>query len=231
MNITKNALVVITYELHTDAQDGPFVESCDVSRPLKFVFGAGRMLPAFEAALESLAAGDSFAFSLSPEDAYGERSNDAIVEVPKNIFVTPDGRLREEYLQLGARVPLLNDMGQKIVGTVLSVSDSVVTLDFNPPLAGETLFFSGKVLEVREATADELLNQHHGCGGGCNGGCGGGCHGHDDEEGCCGGGCHGHDDEEGCCGGGCHGHDDEEGCCGGGCHDSDEGGCGSCGCH
>ncbi|MCI5778034.1 MAG: peptidylprolyl isomerase [Bacteroidales bacterium] len=212
MNISKNAFVSLTYELHTDSHDGPLVEKCDASRPLKFVFGSGRMLPAFEAALENCAQGDTFSFSLAPDEAYGERSNEAVVDVPKNIFVTPDGRLREEFLHVGARVPMLNDNGQHIVGMVLSVNDDTVTLDFNPPLAGETLFFTGKIEEVREATVEELLDQHHGCGGGCHGGChgDGGCHGHGD------GGCHG-EGEGGCHGdGGCHGHDNGEGCCG--CH-------------
>lgn len=209
MNISKNAFVSLIYELHTDGHDGPMVEKCDESRPLKFVFGAGRMLPAFESALENMTVGDTFAFSLSPDDAYGPKRPEALVDVPKNIFVGPDGRLREEFLSLGTRVPMVNEDGQHIIGTVLGVSDDSVKLDFNHPLAGETLFFSGSILEVREATVDELLDQGHHCGGGCHGdgGCGGGCHG----DGGCGGGCHEDGGECGCdggCGGGC----------GGGCH-------------
>lgn len=226
MNISKNAFVTLTYELHTDSHDGPLVEKCDSSRPLKFVFGAGRMLPAFESAIEGLTAGSDFSFSLAADDAYGPRIDEAVVDVPKNIFVAPDGRLREEFLKLGARVPMLNDEGQHIIGTVLSVDDDSVTLDFNHPLAGETLFFTGKVDEVREATVDELLDQPHGCGGGC----GGGCHG-----GSCGGGCH--DDNGGCggddcnCGGNCGGSDCN---CGDNDFEDDDDttscGCG-CGCH
>ncbi len=216
MNISKNTFVSLTYELHTDSHDGPTVEKCDAEKPLSFVFGAGRMLPAFEKGIENLRAGDSFCLSLTPDEAYGPRFPEAVVDVPKNIFVTPDGHLREELLQLGARVPMLNDEGRHIIGTVLSVGDDVVKLDFNHPLAGESLFFSGSVLEVRDATVDELLGQSHGCSGGCSGGCGGGCHSGDD------GGCHG----------GCGSCDDgDEGGCG--CGD-DDGGCGcggSCGCH
>lgn len=195
MNISKNAFVTLTYELHTDSHDGPMVEACDATRPLGFVFGTGRMLPAFEAAIDGMGAGDTFAFAIAPDDAYGETRPDALVDVPKNIFIGADGRLREEFLQLGARVPMINDEGQRIIGTVLAVSDNSVKLDFNHPLAGETLFFRGTVVSVREATVEELLDQpHSGCGGGCGGNCGGGC----------GGGCH--DDGEGCghCGGGCH---------------------------
>lgn len=204
MNITKNAFVSLTYELHSDSHDGPLVEKCDTERPLSFVFGAGRMLPAFEKGIENLTAGDDFKIELTPDEAYGPRFPEALVDVPRNIFVDPQGREREEFLKLGARVPMLNDEGQHIIGTVLSVEDDIVKLDFNHPLAGESLFFTGKVIEVREATVDELLDQNHGCGG-----CGGGCHGGD---GGCGGGC-------GSCGGD---DDDEDGGCGCG---------GGCGCH
>ncbi len=190
MNISKNVFVTLVYELHSGDANGPLVEKCEVSRPLGFVFGAGRMLPKFEENLEGLVVGDNFEFVLSPEEAYGDVRPEAIVEVPKSIFIGADGNLREEFLQLGARVPMINDQGQHIVGTVLEVSDDVVKLDFNHPLAGETLAFSGSIIDVREATADELIGGH-GCGG-----CGGGCHGGDDEEGC-GGSCGG-------CGGGCH---------------------------
>lgn len=196
MNISKNAFVTLTYELHTDSHDGPVVEACDTTRPLGFVFGAGRMLPAFESAIDGMNVGDKFAFAIAPDDAYGETRPDAFVDVPKNIFIGADGRLREEFLKLGARVPMINDEGQRIIGTVLKVSDNSVKLDFNHPLAGETLYFSGCVVDIREATVEELLDQHSGCGGGCGGNCGGGG---------CGGGCGScHDDGDGC--GHCGGH-------------------------
>lgn len=204
MNITKNAFVSLTYELHTDSHNGPLVEKCDEVRPLGFVFGAGRMLPAFEKNIENLAAGDDFKMELTPDEAYGPRFPEALQDVPRNIFVDAQGRERVEFLQLGARVPMLDDEGRRMIGTVISVEDNVVKLDFNHPLAGESLFFTGKIIEVREATVDELLDQPHGCGGGC----GGGCHGGD---GGCGGGC-----------GSCGDDDDEEGGCGCG---------GGCGCH
>ncbi len=193
MKIYKNAFVSLHYTLHTDNAEGPIVEICDDKRPLNFVFGAGRMLPHFEQNIEGLQYGDTFSFSLTPEQAYGERREDAVVSVPKNIFVM-DGKLREDLLVLGTRVPMMDDNGQHIVGIVLEVTDNNVTLDFNHPMAGETLFFEGKIVEVREATVEELIGPQHGCGGGCGGNCGGSC----------GGGCHDEGDE-GCCGGDCGG--------------------------
>ena len=176
MNIQKNAFVSLSYVLRTGGADGPIIEQTPESQPLNFVFGAGRMLPYFEAGIEGLQPGASFAFGITADNAYGPQRPEAIVDVPKNIFVM-DGKLREDLLQLGTRVPMVGEGGRRIVGIVLEVSDSQVKLDFNHPLAGEDLFFSGEIIEVRDATVEELLDsQPHGCSGGCGGGChGGGC--------------------------------------------------------
>lgn len=179
MNITKNAFVSLSYELRTEGTaEGPLVERTSADRPLRFVFGTGLMLPCFEKNIEGLAEGDSFSFVLKSNEAYGERNEEAVVEIPKDVFVV-DGQLREEFLQVGRTVPMVGEGGQRLDGRVLEVTDSIVRMDFNHPLAGEELYFVGKILEVREATEDEL-HPKHGCGG-CHGGCG--------SEGGCGGGC------------------------------------------
>jgi len=191
MNIQKNAFVALTYELRTEGSaNGALVEKVTNERPLRFVFGAGLMLPLFENHIAGLSAGDKFEFSIVAKDAYGEYDKQAVVDIPKSVFVV-DGQLREDLLKVGGRVPMMNDQGQRIDGIVSEITDDVVKMDFNHPLAGEDLYFAGEVLEVREATEDELHPQHHcgGCGGGsCGGSCGG------DSQGC-GGGC----GEGGCC--------------------------------
>lgn len=194
MKIEKNLFVALTYELRTDGSaDGPLVEKCDESRPLRFVFGAGLMLPMFEKQIEGLTSGSKFQFSLKPEDAYGAYDEQALVDIPKSVFVV-DGVVRDDLLKVGTRVPMMNDQGQRIDGFVKSVDDNNVKMDFNHPLAGETLYFAGEILEVRVATEEELNPRR--CGGGC-GGCGGGCGSHEDGNGCCGG----SEDGGGCCGG------------------------------
>lgn len=188
MKIEKNAFVALGYELRTGSANGEIIEKTDAATPLRFVYGAGRMLPMFEANIAGLSQGESFEFSIPCADAYGEVSADAIVDIPKNVFVV-NGELRDDLLVVGNHVPMMGEGGRRLDGLVLEVTDDTVKMDFNHPLAGEDLYFCGNIIEVREATAEELIGeQHGGCGGGC-GGCSGGCGGSCDSEcscdGCC----------------------------------------------
>jgi len=160
---------------------------------LSFVFGSGLMLPKFESQLEGLEVGKSFEISLQDVDAYGELDENAIVDLPKHIFFV-DGEFDEEMIAEGNTVPMMSTSGQKLNGIVLEVTDDTVKMDFNHPLAGENLFFKGEILEVREATEEEIAALSAvGCG------CGSGCNCDDDEcgEGSCG------SEGKGSCGCGC----------------------------
>lgn len=172
MKIERNKFVSLTYQLRLNGADGELIEETGNENPLEFVFGAGRMLEMFEQKLEGLGAGDAFNFELKADEAYGDINDDAIVELPKNIFEV-NGSIDEEMLSVGNTVPMQDAHGNRLNGIVLEVSDELVKMDFNHPLAGDDLFFSGSVIAVREATEDELMDA---CGSGCSsGGCGGGC--------------------------------------------------------
>lgn len=181
MKIDRNSHVTLTYELRLDGAEGELIEQTGDETPLKFVFGAGKMLEMFEQKLEGLQAGDSFAFGLSADDAYGEMNPNAIVEIPKHIFMV-NGKIDDNLLTEGNSVPMQDAQGNRLNGLVLEVGEELVKMDFNHPLAGENLFFNGKVIEVREATEDELSDccgdscGSGSCGSGSNsGGCGCGC--------------------------------------------------------
>jgi FKBP-type peptidyl-prolyl cis-trans isomerase SlyD len=149
---------------------------------LSFIFGAGLMLPKFESHLEGLEAGSPFQISLQDADAYGELDENAIVDLPKHIFFI-DGEFDEEMIAEGNTVPMMSTSGQKLNGLVLEITDDTVKMDFNHPLAGESLFFKGNILEVREATDVEIAaTLGGGCGCGSGGGCGSGSCGCDEEE-------------------------------------------------
>jgi FKBP-type peptidyl-prolyl cis-trans isomerase SlyD len=173
MEITKNRMVTLTYDLRLDDQNGDMIEQATADRPLRFIYGAGQMLPKFESQLAGMKSGQPFEINLTKYDAYGEINDDAIVELPLQVF-SVDGNFDEEMVKIGNTVPMMTGDGQRINGIVLEVSDQVVKMDFNHPLAGEDLHFQGEVLEVREATDEEIAALFsHGCGCG-SGGCGDG---------------------------------------------------------
>ena len=169
MAVTKNKMVSLTYDLRVDGAAGDLIEQATVETPLSFVYGTGVMLPKFEALLEGLEQGKSFEISLSCNDAYGEVDENAIVDLPKHIFII-DGKFDEDIIKVGNTVPMMSTNGQRMNGLVLDITDDTIKMDFNHPLAGEDLFFNGQILEVRDATEEEISAT---AGGGC--GCGGSC--------------------------------------------------------
>ncbi len=165
MQITKNKVVSISYILKRDDANGEIIEETRAGDPLVFLFGNGQMLPKFEEHLSTLSKGDNFEFTLSSDDAYGEMDQEAIIDLDKNIF-NVDGKIDEEMLAIGNVIPMRDDQGHMLQGIVVSVSNDMVRMDFNHPMAGSTLHFNGNVIEVREATAEELSHGHvHGAGG------------------------------------------------------------------
>ena len=169
MEIVKpGQFVEATYDLYVgEDKEQELMEKATSENPLKFVFGADQMLPAFEAKLKGLKAGDEFDFVLPSDEAYGEYNKEHVLELGKDIFEV-DGKFDNEMIFPGNTVPMMDSNGNRLNGSVLEVKDDVVIMDFNHPLAGEDLHFVGKILAVREATPEEL---HPSCGGGCSCGC------------------------------------------------------------
>lgn len=191
MKITANKYVAVTYDLNVgEGDERELMERATVEAPLKFIFGTDMMLPAFENALKGLEVGDTFNFSIDPANAYGEYNEEHVIDLPKNIFEV-DGKFDGEMIKEGNTVPMMDSNGNRLNGSVLEVKDDVVVMDFNHPLAGETLHFSGEVIDVHDPTPEEiaaLSAPAGGCGCGC-GDCDSDC-GSNQEEGCGCGGCH-----------------------------------------
>lgn len=205
MKISRNKFVVVTYDLNVgEAGEYELMERATKENPLKFIFGTEMMLKDFEENLNGLETGDKFDFTLSPEQAYGERNEDHVMELPKHIFEV-DGKFDSEHIKEGETVPMMSTDGNRMNGSVLEVKDDIVVMDFNHPLAGETLHFRGEVIDVHEPTDEEIIELNQLMGGGCGSG---GCCGCGDDDSSCGCGddsCgdHGHGSGD-CCGGGCH---------------------------
>lgn len=173
MKIEKNKVVAISYVLKVE---GKVADQAGSDSPLEYTHGTNMLLPKFEAELEGKEPGDSFAFTLTPEEGYGEYNPDCKVDVPKSAFES-DGKLREDLLVIGNIIPMYNGNGQVIQGKIVAIGEDKVTMDFNHPMAGKTLDFTGKVESVREGGC-HCNHDEEGCecNGECNGGHKGGCH-------------------------------------------------------
>lgn len=189
MKISDNKYVAVIYDLNVgEGEERELMEKATREVPLKFIYGTGMMIPAFEKELMGLEPGQKFNFSIAPADAYGEYNEEHVLDLPKHIFEV-DGKFDSEMIQEGNTVPMMDADGHRMNGSVLEVKEDVVVMDFNHPLAGETLHFSGEVIDVHEPTPEEIAAfaaPAGGCGCGC-GDCGGGC-GEHEGHGC--GGCH-----------------------------------------
>lgn len=180
MKISEDKVVSLTYDL-TVEEDGQkeLMERATRENPLTFLFGMGTMLEAFEKNIEGLKAGDPFSFILKPEEAYGEFIEQHVVELPKKIFEV-DGKFDAERIVEGETLPMMDASGNRLMGSVLEVKSEGVVMNFNHPLAGETLHFEGEVIDVHEASPEEiaeLTQEYDGCN--CES-----CDSADDENGC-----------------------------------------------
>ncbi len=157
MQITKNAVVAIDYQLTSD--EGEVLDTSEGHEPLAYLHGAGGIIPGLERELEGKQVGDQFQVAIAPADAYGERNDALEQEVPRDQF---EG---DEDLTLGMQFQVDSE-AEPMVVTVIEIDDDVVTIDGNHPMAGINLNFDVTVREVREATSDELSHGHvHGMGG------------------------------------------------------------------
>ena len=175
MKAEQNKMVGVDYKLTVDGQ---VADQSRPGQPLEFIFGTGMLLPKFEEAIAGKEPGDKVAFTLEPKDGYGEIIAEAVVDLPKNIFMA-DGKIAEDILFAGSQIPMSDAQGNRMIGIVKEVGDETVKMDFNHPMAGKTLNFEVEVVSVRDVTPEDLQG-HCSCGS-CGGDheCGGDC-GHDD---------------------------------------------------
>lgn len=165
MVVDDKKVVSISYTLRSDGKDGNVEEVVNNENPLVFLYGSGNLLPEFEKNLAGLKVGEEFNFDIDSANGYGEVIEEAVVDVPKNIFMI-EGKLATELLEPEKVIPMQDSEGNPIRGKVLEVADESVKMDFNHPMAGKDLHFSGKVEDVREPNEEELEHGHaHGEGG------------------------------------------------------------------
>ena len=157
MKIEKGRVVRMHYTLRDEG--GTTIESSGGREPVSYLHGYGHLIPGLEKFLDGSQAGLQTTATILPQDAYGDKDETAVIRAPREDF--PEGLNLEPGVEVQADTP-----DGPITFTVISVEGDEAVLDANHPLAGKTLTFDVEVLEVREATADEIAHGHvHGEGG------------------------------------------------------------------
>lgn len=157
MKIQKNTVVTLNYTLKNSA--GEILDTSEGREPLVYLHGVGGLIPGLEDELEGKEKGNSFNTVISPENAYGTRRDDLLHVVPKSGFQG------DEEMQIGMQVQLETEQGPAIA-TISEIEGENVTLDLNHPLADMELHFAVDVMDLRDATEDEISHGHaHGPGG------------------------------------------------------------------
>lgn len=153
MQITKNKVAAIHYTLRNN--EGTVIDSSDGREPLNYLHGAGNLIIGMEEGLEGKTKGDKFTLTIAPEKGYGQKDSSLVQQVPVSAF---GGQDVKEGMQFSTN--------QGGVVTVTSVGPDSVTVDANHPLAGVELNFAVEIMDVRNATSEEISHGHvHGPGG------------------------------------------------------------------
>lgn len=189
MKIEKNTVASIAYKIHIDSTNGELIEFADERNPRSMIFGIDQIMPGFEKHLMGRGENTEFDFRLTPDEAFGDYKNDLILDVTKNAFRV-DGKIREDLLYINNEISMMDNQGNPVKGKVLEVGDETVKMDFNHPLAGKSLFISGKIMNVHPVTQEDLQPESDGC---CGGSCGCGSHDEDTHSGH-----HHHNNEDNC---------------------------------
>ena len=158
MQISEQKVVTMNYEVVDD--QGQLVDRSEDDGPLAYIHGSGQLIPGLETALEGRGTGDKVAVDVPPAQGYGERDEEGVQTVSRDQF---DDSVE---IKVGMQFEAQDDDDGHQVVTVVAVDGEHITLDTNHPLAGKSLHFEVEILDVRDASAEELEHGHvHGPGG------------------------------------------------------------------
>ncbi|WKD51057.1 FKBP-type peptidyl-prolyl cis-trans isomerase [Microbulbifer spongiae] len=148
MKVANHTVVEIHYTLK-DA-DGSVIDSSANSDPLKYLQGAGNIVPGLEKAMLEKAPGDTFSAVIAPEEGYGQQKPELIQIMPRSAFD------HIEELDVGMAFHAENTHGQPMEVEIIDIDGDEITINGNHPLAGVELHFEIEVVSVRQATAEEI---------------------------------------------------------------------------
>ncbi|HHM24450.1 MAG TPA: peptidylprolyl isomerase [Bacteroidetes bacterium] len=152
MKVEKDKVVSLHYTLTLDS--GEVVDSSREREPFTFLVGHGQIIPGLEEALMGMKVGDKKTVKIAPKDAYGERNEELVKSVDRSLI--PENIELYEGLILTGQ----SETGEEIEVTVASFNDKEVVLDMNHPLAGQNLTFEVEIVDIRDATPEELAHGH-----------------------------------------------------------------------
>lgn len=158
MKIAQDAVVSINYTV--SSEDGAEIDSTSGGEPLAFIFGHGQLISGLEKKLEGHETGNKMEVTVPAEEAYGDRHEQLVQAVPKNMFEGMDP-------QVGMQFRASTEGGEQSV-IIIDVNDDHVVVDGNHPLAGHALSFEVEIVSVREATETELEHGHVHSDGNCD---------------------------------------------------------------
>ncbi len=157
LSVQNDLLVSMDYQLKL--ADGQIVDSSEGRDPLQFVQGRHEIIAGLESQLYGMSVGEEKDVVVSPADGYGEFDTDLFETLPRSIFPS------DMALEPGMGFRMRADTGETVIAYVESIEDDRITMNLNHPLAGKTLYFHVKIVDLREATPEELKS---GCGGNCS---------------------------------------------------------------
>ena len=145
--VTQDIVVHMAYELMVD---GEVEEAYNEEEPIIFLFGHDNIIPGLEKELEGMKIGDTKEVTVTPADGYGDLMDEALVDVPREQFPA------DIPLSIGTLLELKDNEGNPLTARIAAVTEDAIQLDFNHPMAGKTLDFKVKIINLRQADPDEL---------------------------------------------------------------------------
>ena len=170
LTINENKVVTFEYTLKNDS--GDIIDSSTNNGPITYLHGSENIIPGLETELEGKMIGDKFHASIEPEDGYGIRYEELVQKIEK------DRLSHLPKIEIGMQIQAYDEDGMQIF-TIVDISDNDVTLDGNHPLSGQKLHFDVEIIDMREATEEEIeFGLQVDCGCGDTNGCDecSGCH-------------------------------------------------------
>ncbi len=158
MAIGANKVVTVNYKLSDD--EGNLIQKTSVDEPFVYLSGNNQILPKLEQEIDSMIIGGKKNIGLNSSEAYGDYDNKAVQDVKRQEF--PDGTNLEKGMEFMANTP----DGKPVPFVIKEINEDNITIDFNHPLAGKNLNFDVELIDVRDATREEMEHGHvHGMGG------------------------------------------------------------------